>query len=47
MFQIPPEGHEHFSLPSSQRQRKNINHLCGLCAFAVKYVPFDFDRFEV
>jgi len=46
MEQLLPEGHEHFSLPASQRQRKKMNHLCGLCASAVKYLPFDFDRFE-
>jgi hypothetical protein len=34
-----PEGHEHVSLPASQRQRKKINHLCALCGSAVKCVP--------
>ena len=37
--QALPEGHEHVSLPASQRQRKNIDHLCALCGSAVKYVP--------
>jgi len=27
-------------------KEKKINHLCVLCDFAVKYVPFDFHRFE-
>jgi hypothetical protein len=31
--------------PLSGKEKK-INHLCVLCAFALKYVPFDFDRFE-
>jgi len=44
--QALPEGHEHFSLPASQRQRKKIPHLCVLCVSAVNYVPFDFHRFE-
>jgi len=26
-------------------KEKKINHLCVLCAFAMKYLPFDFDRF--
>jgi hypothetical protein len=27
-------------------KEKKINHLCALCDFAVKYVPFDLHRFE-
>jgi hypothetical protein len=27
-------------------KEKKINHLCNLRASAVKYVPFDFHRFE-
>jgi hypothetical protein len=27
-------------------KEKKINHLCDLCGFAVKYLPFDFHQFE-
>ena len=34
-------------MPASQRQRKEIIHPCVLRAFAVKNLPFVFNRFEL